>query len=97
MNDATSVFSDIAEERAIAEADLVMLLEADKAEREGNCGIAYQGVYEGNHKRSSYEGVAEWRPKGSGGGWSCSEETFAHELGHLLGLAHRREDQRPII
>ena len=97
MNDATSVFSDIAEERAVAEADLVMLLRGDKAEREGNCGIAYQGVYEGNHKRSSYEGVAEWRPKGSGGGWSCSEETFAHELGHLLGLAHRREDQGETI
>ena len=90
MNTAESPFADIAHDRAHANADLQILLRGEKAERGDSCGVAFQGVYLGTHRRSSAEAVVEWRPAGSG--WTCSEDAFAHEVGHLLGSRHRRID-----
>lgn len=81
-------------------ADLVALIRHYRRPEHGSCGVAY--VIGGNSdsisSANSAFGVsvnsdwvdASW--SGSGGYSFCSDQTFAHELGHNTGFAHNRED-----
>ena len=69
--------------RQIAEgigADILTGL-IERPQRDTNCGIAFVGGFDGSFYGS---------PEVSISGVNCGVSTFAHELGHNLGLAHSR-------
>ncbi|PHQ74083.1 MAG: hypothetical protein COB75_07710 [Idiomarina sp.] len=69
--------------RQIAEgigADILTAL-IERPQRDTNCGIAFVGGFDGSFYGS---------PEVSISGVNCGVSTFAHELGHNLGLAHSR-------
>jgi hypothetical protein len=93
MDEAAAPFADIADDRSFFSADLVILLRATEAPGgEDPCGLGSYGVYAGKHNRNRYVGVVQWQPN-TGQGSYCPELTFAHEVGHMLGGAHNREDK----
>jgi hypothetical protein len=93
MRDAEAPFEVIESDRSFFSADLVFLLRDTRSpDGEDPCGIASLGVYDQFHYRGWYTGLVEWNPLDSNtGGYYCSDYTFAHEVGHLLGAAHDRE------
>ena len=90
LKDGSTPFERVNEDAQEEGADLVILLRGDKAEKEDNCGIADLGFSGGSYVVEGREGVVEWRA--SGKDWTCPEATMAHEIGHLLGAKHHRED-----
>lgn len=73
----------MAEYRRVAQsigADLIALLHA-RPEMDSNCGIAYVGGIDNQFGELPMPSVS---------GLRCGIRTFAHELGHNIGLAHSR-------
>ena len=92
MQDAEATFEGIESDRSFYSADLVFLLrDTESPNGEDPCGIASSGVYQQRHWRGAYTGMVQWLPAG-GGRTYCTNYTFAHEVGHLLGAQHNRED-----
>ena len=92
MNSGESPFQDISGDRSFFSADVVFTLRGESSSGGGYCGFAPYGVYRQYHYRSSFEGVVQWLPAGSGASYYCSDYLFAHELGHILGGQHHRAD-----
>lgn len=86
------VFSTVAATREKYGADLVSLLRP-YFYRFGSCGVAWLGMMSGNpaDKSDGFSVVADGSDK-NGSGYYCDEVTFAHELGHNMGLNHEREN-----
>ena len=92
MSGAEAPFEEIESDRSYFAADLALLVRATESPvGEDPCGLATYNVYQQTHRRYWYTGVIQWDPA-DGVGTYCSEYTFAHELGHLLGGTHNRED-----
>lgn len=92
MNSGDSPFQDIGADRSFFSADVVFTLRGEANPDEQYCGRAPSGVYRQYHFRSAFEGVVQWLPVESGVSYYCSDYLFAHELGHILGGQHHRED-----
>ena len=85
-----SPFTQIEEDRAELNADLVIAIRDERPTDDSSCGIAYIGVQEGFPWRRLYVSSVLWDPLESGGGNFCTDTTFAHEVGHILGSMHER-------
>ena len=79
--------------------DLVVLLRSFKTPESGGCGIAWllgggQTVIDQSDASFGYTVVADGSDfdETDSKTYFCREETFAHELGHLMGQAHNIED-----
>jgi Metallo-peptidase family M12B Reprolysin-like len=69
-------------------ADLVVLLRPYSSATHGGCGVAW--IF--NDQSPSFDAQFGYGVVGNGsnGGSFCAEDTFAHELGHGMGLLHDR-------
>ena len=86
-----SPFTDIASDRAYFGADVVFALRQNRPEGDDACGIAYVGVQDGLLYRDFAVSSVHWKPLGSSADRTfCSDSTFAHELGHVMGSLHER-------
>ena len=79
--------------------DLVVLLRSFKTPENGGCGIAWllggrQTALDQSDAGFGYTVVADGSDfdEVDSKTYFCREETFAHELGHLMGQAHNTED-----
>ena len=91
MYSGESPFTDIASDRAYFGADVVFALRQNRPEGDDACGVAYVGVQDGLLYRDYAISSVHWKPLGSSeDGSFCSDSTFAHELGHVLGSLHER-------
>lgn len=79
--------------------DLVVLLRSFKTPENEGCGVAWllgsgQSVIDQSDAAFGYTVVGDGSDldEGDGKTYFCREETFAHELGHLMGQAHNTED-----
>ncbi|KFA33152.1 hypothetical protein KWI_0121495 [Xanthomonas vasicola pv. vasculorum NCPPB 206] len=78
-------------------ADLVTLLRPYSA-NQGACGMAWLNggrlqSYNSNMQGSGYSAVSDGADEEAGN--YCEDITFAHEIGHNLGLAHDKADSGP--
>jgi len=91
MRDASAPFSTLDQDRSFYDADLVVALLDTVPEEDDACGIATVGVYQGLPRRDAFTATVLWQPAGSSNDGSyCTDTTFAHEIGHLLGSLHER-------
>jgi len=91
MRGGESPFSTIEADRSFYDADLAVALLHSVPEDDDACGIANVGVYQGLPWRGGFASTVLWLPGGSSDDGSfCTETTFAHEIGHLLGSLHER-------
>jgi hypothetical protein len=91
MRDASAPFSTIDQDRSFYDADVVVALLDTVPEDDDACGIATVGVYQGLPYRGAFAATVLWQPVGSSNdGYYCTDTTFAHEVGHLLGSLHER-------
>ncbi len=79
--------------------DLVVLLRTFRTPENDGCGIAWllgsrQSSIDQSDAAFGYTVVADGSDfdEGDNKTYFCREETFAHELGHLMGQAHNSED-----
>ena len=79
-----AAFSQVAEDRAAAAADVVILIGTYLYD--GYCGVAWQGGTESPGHLSAADRAHAYAYVAI----DCSVYTLVHELGHLLGLAHSR-------
>jgi len=91
---ASGAFSAIPALRNATGADGVMLVRPfDMAGQGGNCGVGYVGGYGGSpmsaYAELAYAVVSEGNDT-KGQPYYCTDTTFAHELGHNMGLMHDR-------
>lgn len=91
---ASGVFASIPALRNSTGADGVLLVRPfDLAGQGGNCGVGYVGGYGGTamsvYSEYAYAVVSEGRDV-KGQPYYCTDTTFAHELGHNMGLMHDR-------
>tara|TARA_R110002096_G_scaffold207257_5_gene393547 strand:+ start:55 stop:2196 length:2142 start_codon:yes stop_codon:yes gene_type:complete len=83
-------------------ADLVSVIRHYDRNTHGSCGVAYvngggggNGTITAGNARTGISVISDWIDKnysGSGGYSFCSDQTFAHEIGHNTGFTHNRED-----
>lgn len=85
---ATGAFRNFSARRDATGADLITLIRPHDIETRGSCGIAYlfgAGSTAGVNVLS--DGVSSWS--------ICSDETYAHEVGHNLGAEHQNGANSP--
>ena len=93
MGDAATPFESIEADRSSYSADLVYAIKDSEPDDEDSCGVAYRGFpLDYGPYRRFYEGTVLWDTDASDGS-TCSDLTFAHEVGHSLGLQHDRETE----
>jgi hypothetical protein len=83
-----SAFSNLRLRRAEVGADLVTLVRPHDIETRGSCGIAY--LFANDPERGVNvlsDGADSWS--------LCSDETYAHEVGHNLGAEHQNGANSP--
>ena len=86
-----SPFTQIEQDRAALNADLVIAIRDQIPTDDSSCGIAYIGVESGFPWRRLYVSSVHWNPLEPGeSGSFCDDTTFAHEVGHILGSMHER-------
>lgn len=91
---ASGAFTSIPALRNATGADGVLLVRPfDMAGQGGNCGVGYVGGYGGSSMSAyadlAYAVVSEGNDT-KGQPYYCTDTTFAHELGHNMGLMHDR-------
>ncbi len=85
---AHSAFTQLAAQRSIAGADIVVLLRPHDIETRGNCGVA--------RFPTGSPDVAVHVVSDGFSSWSlCGDEVFTHELGHNLGAEHQSGANSP--
>ena len=94
MANANFPFTGIEDDLLANGADVAVLLRDTSSSQETFCGWAYYGVVSGRHLTNSNKSAVQWLPRGNGE--YCSDNTFAHEIGHLLGGLHHRDDYLPL-
>ena len=90
MDAADAPFTNIEQDRATYQADLIVLLRKNTPAAEDSCGLAPVGVVDGVPYRFAHNTVVKWLPFGESSGDFCTESTTPHELGHMLGSLHER-------
>ena len=91
MQSGEAPFLNIASDRSFYAADVVFALRENRPADDDACGIAYVGVQDGVANRNYAVSSVHWKPLGSSSDRTfCSDSTFAHELGHVLGSLHER-------
>lgn len=92
LTNGAGVFSNVAALRTQYGADLVNLFRPYDYSF-GNCGLAWLGMNNGSaaNKNDGFSVVSDGSDK-SGSNYYCDDTTFAHELGHNMGLEHEREN-----
>jgi hypothetical protein len=93
LTDGTGAFGGIKARRDALGADLVTIVRPYAKQHHSGCGVAWIGGWNGSPISQSsahaYSVVSEGRDRG-GTGWYCDVTSFAHELGHNMGLMHDR-------
>ena len=90
MGEAEAPFENIEADRSSYSADLVYAIKDSEPDDEDSCGVAYRGFpVDYGPYRKAYEGTVLWDTDASDGS-TCNDLTFAHEVGHSLGLQHDR-------
>ena len=94
LQSGSGAFASIPSLRNSTGADGVLLVRPfDMAGQGGNCGVGYVGGYGGTTMSAyapyAYAVVSEGSDT-KGQSYYCTDTTFAHELGHNMGLMHDR-------
>ncbi|MBK8336842.1 MAG: hypothetical protein IPL03_09695 [Sterolibacteriaceae bacterium] len=95
LRSGSGAFASIPALRNSTGADGVLLVRPfDMNGQGGNCGVGYVGGYGGTPMSAyadyAYAVVSEGKDV-KGQSYYCTDTTFAHELGHNMGLMHDRE------
>lgn len=93
-------FRALAATRDAKGADLVSIIRHYDRNTHGSCGVAYvlgggSGTISSGTAAYGVSVNSDWIDKnwsGSGGYSYCTDQTFAHEIGHNTGFAHNREN-----
>jgi hypothetical protein len=86
-------FAGISKKRVQYGADLVFLFRPLYAQTAGSCGTTYVEFARGGpaNKWLGYGTIGDGSSKDALKNYYCAINTFTHEIGHSLGLAHDRE------
>jgi hypothetical protein len=86
-------FAGISQKRAQYGADLVFLFRPLYAKTAGSCGTTYVEFAQSGvaNKSLGYGTIGDGGSKDALKNYYCPISTFAHEIGHSLGLVHDRE------
>lgn len=93
-------FRDFRTVRDAKGADLVTIIRHYDRNTHGSCGVAYvlgggSGTISAGSAAFGVSVNSDWIDKnwsGTGGYSFCTDQTFAHEIGHNTGFAHNREN-----
>lgn len=102
ISNTSALANDIADLRDQVGADLVSFIRPYKRSTHGGCGLAELNTYIGDDLDYLREQSAsrvfstvsdgiDIDYSGSGIYYLCTDDTFAHELGHTMGLSHDRD------
>ncbi|HZP86853.1 MAG TPA: M12 family metallo-peptidase [Burkholderiales bacterium] len=93
LTNAIGAFSGIKTRRNALGADLVSIVRPFWKQYQAGCGVGWIGGYNGSPISQAsgyaYSAVSEGSDR-AGSGWYCDVNSFAHELGHNMGLMHDR-------
>ena len=85
-------FEDRGADESLYGADITVAIRDTLLEEDTACGVAYLSVLGNLHeKRYNVATVTDW-PVSNPGSVYCPDDTFAHEVGHILGAVHDREN-----